>query len=377
MVALDFHRHGGSEGRTGQLVDALVAAGHEVHLVGARIRGGWDPRTILHPIRAPSHPHWLEVIQFSRRAAGFIRSGDFDVVHNQIRPFVPGVVTVGGGCHRYYVREVLPRERGRLRARLRQIGPLHLVLLRLEREGFRADRCPFIITNSCLSRDGILKYYPYPPERIVVAYNGVDAERFSPAGRASVRALRRQALGIGRDAVVVLFVGGGFARKGLGPLLEALGRLRSRGTDLHLVVVGGGATGAWRRRAGRLGLADRVIFVGHVPDPEGYYAAADIFALPTFFDPFANATLEAMASGLPVITSRMNGAAEILTPGVDGYVLEDPASPQELTGRLAALADADLRRSLGEAARRTALRFPWEAATQATLHTYHSLPGMP
>jgi glycosyl transferase family 4 len=176
IASLDFHREGGSEGRTGQLVDALVAAGNEVHLVGARIRWGWDPRTILHPIRLASHPHWLEVIQFSRRAAAFIRSGDFDVVHNQIRPFVPGVVTVGGGCHRYSVREVFPRERGWLRALRKQTGPLHLVLLRLEREGFRAVRCPFIII-SCLSRDGILKHYPFPPERIVVVYSGVDSVR--------------------------------------------------------------------------------------------------------------------------------------------------------------------------------------------------------
>jgi glycosyltransferase involved in cell wall biosynthesis len=174
IASLDFHREGGSEGRTGQLVDALVAAGHEEHLVGARIRWGRDPRTILHPIRVPPHPHWLEVIRFSRRAAAFIRSGDFDVVHNQIRPFVPGVVTVGGNCHRYYVREVLPRERGRQRALRKQIGSLHLVLLRLEREGFRADRCPRIITISCLSRDGTLKHYPFPPERIVVVYSGVD-----------------------------------------------------------------------------------------------------------------------------------------------------------------------------------------------------------
>ncbi len=155
MVALDFHRHGGSEGRTGQLVDGLIAEGHEVHLVGARIRGAWDRRAVLRrPMRSVSHPHWLEVVQFCRRAAAFIRQAGFDVVHNQIRPFVPGVVTVGGGCHRYYVWDVLPRERGRVGAFLKGIGPLHQFLLALQRAGCRADRCPFIITKSCLGRDG-------------------------------------------------------------------------------------------------------------------------------------------------------------------------------------------------------------------------------
>ncbi len=375
MVALDFQRAGGSEGRTAHLVDALVAAGHEVHLVGARIEGVWDPRIIRHPVRTVSHPHWLEVIQFSRGAAALIRSGGFDLVHNQIRPFVPGVVTVGGGCHRYYVRDVLPLERGGLHARFKRISPLHLVLLAAERAGFRADRCPFIITNSRLSRDGILKYYPFPPERIVIAYNGVDPERFTPASRAQLRRPRRQALGIEPGDLLVLLVGGGFARKGLCPLLDALALLDRQGLRLRLVVVGGQPGSAWRRRVGRLGLAGRVTFAGQVRDPETYYAAADVFALPTFFDPFANATLEAMASGLPVITSRQNGVAEILTPGVDGLLIDRADDVDGLAERLAWLEDASRRARIGERARETATKYSWDGPLKATLSVYHAVLG--
>ncbi len=374
MVAQDFHREGGSEGRTGHLVDRLVAEGHEVHLVGARIGGSWDPRVILNPVRTPKHPHWAEVLLFCRRAGALVRRGGFDIVHNQIRPFVPGIVTVGGGCHQFYLREVLPLEKGARWAALKRMMPLHRILLNLERRGFRPESCPFIIANSRLGRDGILKYYPMPPERVVVAYNGVDAARFSPAAQAAHRQARRACLGASPEDVLLLFLGRGFARKGLAVLLAAMARLATESSRrLRLVVVGRGATRPWQGQAAHLGLADRVRFIGHASEPESYYAAADIFVLPTFFDPFANATLEAMASGLPVITSRRNGAAEILTPGVDGLVVDDPADAGALAAAIASLGDPDRRAEMGTRARRTALHYPWEGPLRATQDVYRKV----
>ena len=371
MVALDFHREGGSEGRTAHLVDRLVADGHEVHLVGGRIAGYWDPRVVRRPVRMPEHPHWLEVLLFCRRAEASVRAQPYDIVHNQIRPFVPGVVTVGGGSHRVYLDEVLPQEQGPLRAAVKRALPIHRVLLALERRGFRSDRCPFVIANSELNRDGILRYYPIAPERVVVAYNGVDAARFSPAARDTHRQRVRRRLQLGPDDVAVLFVGQGFARKGLRTLLEAMAAIGER--RWRLVVVGRGDRAAWSARAERLGLGGRVTFVGHVRDPEAYYAAADVFALPTFFDPFANATLEAMASGLPTITSRRNGAAEILRPGVDALIVDRPDDADGLAAALTSLADPAIRGALGEQARATALRFSWDAPLERTLGVYREL----
>jgi len=371
MVSLDFHREGGSEGRTGHLVDRLVHDGHEVHLVGGRIGGRWDPRIIQRPVWTPEHPHWLEVALFSRRAEAMVRAGGYDIVHNQIRPFVPGAVTVGGGSHRYYLNQVLARESGHMRAAVRRAMPLHRVLLALERRGFRPERCPYVIANSELNRQSILRYYPMAPERVVVAYNGVDSTRFSPALRALHREATRRILGLGPQDVGVLLVGQGFARKGLGVLLQALALVRE--PKWRLIVVGRGKAGAWSARAARLGLAGRVEFVGHVAAPEAYYAAADIFALPTFFDPFANATLEAMAVGLPIITSAQNGVAEILHPGVDGLVVDRPGDVHGLAAALTTLADAGTRAALGEHARETALQFTWDGPLERTLGVYREM----
>jgi len=375
MVALDFHREGGSENRTGHLVDALCRAGHEVHLVGARIRGRWDAAVRQHTIPAMPRPRWLTLLQFARRATALVQRERFDIVHNQIRPFAPGLVTIGGGCHRYYLEHVLLHEKGPVAARVKAWAPLHQVLLRLERQAFRPGGCPFAIANSRLGRDGLMACYPMPPDRIAIAYNGVDAERFTPGLRERAGHAQRQTLGIAPDDLVVLFVGSGFARKGLGPLISALSRLVARGLRPVLIVAGGGRTRVWQRRAARAGLAGRVRFVGHVHEPEAFYAAADVFALPTFFDPFANATLEAMASGLAVVTSRQNGAAEIIAPGINGLVIEAAQDVQALADALVCLTDSAVRMALGAAARQTALQFPWRCSIEGTLAVYGKVLG--
>ena len=129
------------------------------------------------------------------------------------------------------------------------------------------------------------------------------------------------------------------------------------------------------REAARLGIDSRVTMVGHVSNPVPFYAAADAFALPTFFDPFANATLEAMAAGLPVVTSGQNGAAEVLRSGVDGLVVDRPDDVTGLVEALSQLADPAARRAMGQSARQTALRCPWEQSLERTLATYREVIG--
>jgi UDP-glucose:(heptosyl)LPS alpha-1,3-glucosyltransferase len=377
MVALDFHRHGGSEGRTGHLVDALVAQGHEVHLLGARIRDDWDPRVVRRIVPTARHPKWLETLVFIRGARRIVERVPFDIIHNQIRPYLPGVVTVGGGCHRYYLERILPRERGALGAWGKRISPLHRILLGLERRRYRPDGDTWVIANSRLNRDGILAYYPLPAERIRVVYNGVDPDRFTPGNAADFRAETRRALEFQDEDVAVLFVGGNFARKGLGLLLEATARSGATRARLRVAVVGGRQSSRWDRLVHALGLDGRVRFVGPVAQPERYYAAADVFALPTHFDPFANAALEAMASGLPVITTRQNGVAEILAHGVNGLIADDPPTAAGLAALLAECGSADRRRALGQAARETALGFSWAATAEATLDVYRAMRGNP
>jgi UDP-glucose:(heptosyl)LPS alpha-1,3-glucosyltransferase len=189
---------------------------------------------------------------------------------------------------------------------------------------------------------------------VSVVYNGVDLERFHPCRRAGEGAELRRSCGWAAEDLVLLFLGTGYGRKGLDVLLDALARLDVPRS--HLLVVGyDSASGRFERRAAELGLGRRVRFLGGRRDVETCFAAADLYVLPTRYDPFANTTLEALASGLPVITTAANGAGELVTEGVEGSIVaaEDGGA---LLERLCLWSDRERLAAAARAARTLAER---------------------
>ncbi len=187
-----------------------------------------------------------------------------------------------------------------------------------ERALFTSARLKAVICNSEMVRKEISHRFATPAAKLVLIRNAVDSSVFHPGLRGEMRAAVRQQLGIPQNANVVLHVGSGFERKGLTALLEALARV----TPAAWAIVVGRDKRAPRyvALARRLGIGDRVRFVGSVSDVRPYYAAADAFALATLYDPFPNAALEAMACGLAVLTTTRCGAAEIVRDGESGFV---------------------------------------------------------
>ncbi|MDP3112458.1 MAG: glycosyltransferase family 4 protein, partial [Thermodesulfovibrionales bacterium] len=193
----------------------------------------------------------------------------------------------------------------------------------------------------------------------------------------------REELSINKDTGLVLFVGSGFERKGLNTLLRAISLMSgsnikgnknnppsppfSKGgmggfEDLKLLVIGKGNIKKFQSIAKKYGINDRVLFLGPQKEIEKFYAAADIFALPTIYDPFSNATLEAMASGLPVITTKNNGVSEIIQDGEEGFAIENPLDYNMLSEKIkSALAEHE---SMGRKARLRAEKFPIEKAAE-------------
>lgn len=219
----------------------------------------------------------------------------------------------GDGVHRAWL-ERRARIESPWQSWLRRWNPKHRQLLALEECLFGRDGARVVITNSQLVRREITVHYPAcPPERIEVVYNGLPAVHFAPT-TPGLRARSRQRLGLDPDDLVLLFAGTGWARKGLTCALAALARLPEVPRP-RLLVAGKGNPRPYQR-------SDRVRFLGPVRDMASVYAAADVFVLPTIYDPFSNACLEALAAGLPVLTTRANGFAEILDPGVDGDVFD-------------------------------------------------------
>jgi UDP-glucose:(heptosyl)LPS alpha-1,3-glucosyltransferase len=167
----------------------------------------------------------------------------------------------------------------------------------------------------------------------------------------------------------VLFAGSGFERKGLAPALEAFAALGDRGS--RLLVVGKGHTGPYRALAARLGVAERVAWLGPRPDIERWYAAADVCVLPTRYEPFGNVHLEALASGLVVVTSRRAGGSEVIQPGVNGAVI-DPRDPRDVAAALQGVRDLSPARAaeMAAAARASAEPFTYAAQVAALGRLY-------
>jgi UDP-glucose:(heptosyl)LPS alpha-1,3-glucosyltransferase len=284
---------------------------------------------------------------FARAACQAVAQRRFDLVQSHERIGCCDIYRAGDGVHAQWLdnRRRALGAWGRLGVRL---NPYHAYVLAAERRLFASERLRAVICNSRMVAGEIRRRFAVQEDRLHVIYNGVDLDAFHPRLRDQHRREVRARLGIADSEMVYLMVGSGFERKGVPQLLEALARLSNRAA--RLVVVGADRrTNALRRRANVLGLGSRVIFAGAQREVRSWYGAADCFVLPTLYDPFPNAALEAMASGLPVITSSNCGAAEFIVEGDNGFVCDalDIAALADRMGRI----EPEAARTMGERAR--------------------------
>jgi UDP-glucose:(heptosyl)LPS alpha-1,3-glucosyltransferase len=363
-------RRGGAQQWTYQHAERLIARGHEVHVVAgeaspAAVRLG----VVVHEVGfIQSH------LPRAQAAENMLRSLQLDVVHD-----------IGLGWHNDILQSedgsrlaqwerlllLLPSWQRPLKRTLIGLLPRYREFRRLMARQF-GDRQRIVLAVSKMCARDYQRHHGVRPEQIRLVYHGADNERFSPAHRAQYRLPVRRQLGIPEEAVVFLFVGHDYRRKGLATAVRAVCRLADEGRPAHLLVVGG------NRRAQRsrwlFGPRHRAVtLAGAVDDPVPYYAASDAFVLPTFYDPSSLSVAEAASSGLPCVTTRFNGAAELLTEGLDGFVLFDPSDYAALADRLRRLTDPATRQAMGLAARRLAERYTLDRNCEEILAVYHEV----
>ncbi len=287
---------------------------------------------------------------FARAVCAEVKAHSFDLVQSHERIGCCDVYRAGDGVHRQWL-ENRKRAAGLWERIALALNPYHWYTLAAEKRMFHSPALRAVICNSSMVKEELRRHFGLPEAKLHVIYNGVDLEAFHPRLRGIWRGRKREELGIAEAAMVFLFVGSGFRRKGLPQLLRALSSVR----DAHLVVVGADKElPRLRRAADAARLSDRVHFAGGQDDVKPWYGMADCFVLPTLYDPFPNAALEAMACGLPLITSQQCGAAEFVQSGVEGYVCRDPLDVVELARCLSlAIAPGQAER-MGAAARRRA-----------------------
>jgi UDP-glucose:(heptosyl)LPS alpha-1,3-glucosyltransferase len=362
LIRRRFTAFGGAERYTAAVAEGLARRGHEVRLFAERWAGEARgvPGLTLHRVPVPPGPSFARVLAFAAGAARAVSRERYDAVVSFERTLRQDVYRAGDGCHREWLLRrgaaLAPARRALMRA-----NPLHATYLWLEGRIFRDPRCRLIVANSQRGRDEIVRHYGTDPGRIAVLYTGVDLEAYHPRHRAGHREAVRRDLGLSEGELALLFVGSGFERKGMGPLLRALALLRRDAGDLAIrLLVAGRREVRYERMGRRLDLGGRVTFLGGVRNVADLCAGADAFILPSLYDPFSNACLEAMAAGLPPITSRANGTSELIEDGVEGFVVEDPTDPRTVAKAILAAGDPAAREAMGAAARRRAEAHPFD-----------------
>ncbi len=334
---------GGAEKFLRNFARSLLREGHQVRVLAAEFSSRREHvKTVRLPV--PPAPRTLRDLLLARASRKALASEEADVTFSDQKCWGADVVRPGGGVQREYVKQRRKTFRSPLRRAVKQaiyaLSIRERLRIYIDDRLYREPGPRLVIANSRMVRRNLERHYPHLEDRIEVVYNGTDPERFSPALRDEHRERVRRELGIPGDAHTLVFVGTGWRRKGLFPLLEALGVLAARGQMVHLIVVGRGKRRRAVSLAERRGVAGLLHLVGRI-GPEPYYGAADVLALPSFFDPCANVTLEALACGLPVVTSVFNGAHELLTPGRHGFCLEDPADADGLAEAIERTMDPD------------------------------------
>jgi UDP-glucose:(heptosyl)LPS alpha-1,3-glucosyltransferase len=333
IVRQRYNPFGGAERFVARALEALAGQGAQVTVVARE----WERDAPYDLIRVdPFHLGrlWRDR-SFARAACARLAAERFDLVQSHERVACCDVYRAGDGVHRQWL-ENRARMEGPLARLATLASPYHRYVLAAERRLFASPRLRAVICNSRMVRDEIERHFGLPRAKLHVVYSGVDLDCFVPELRLEHRERMRATLGIPDDALVYLHVGSGFARKGLDTAVAALARLDD--ARARLVVVGRDrGEAAARAAAARRGVSDRVHLVGGQPDVRPYYGAADCFVLPTLYDPFPNAALEALASGLPIVVSRQCGAAELVREGVNGHVV-DALDAGALAAAMAAVA---------------------------------------
>ena len=314
LVRKEFGGIGGGELYLQRLMEALIDKGNEVVLITSDKRAQVDGVTMR--VVTLSAGRAKRVMEFDRKVREMLAGVNFDCIFSLERLGEQDVLRAGDGVHSVWLeqrRRFLPSWRSWLVG----YGGFHQEMLELEACAYDVRNTRRIIVNSEMIGRNIQERFGYPAERIHLVRNGVEIDRWQGGERDATRKL----WGVEPDEFLLLFAGSGWERKGLRYVVSAMERLND--SSIKLVVAGKGRPPNW--------VSSKVQFVGPMRDIENAYAAADLFVFPTIYEPSANVCFEALAAGLPVVTSAYNGAAEVIEEGINGTVVTDPSD----TGALA------------------------------------------
>ena len=355
-------KKGGAERYLVDLCTRLANEGHEVH-VYAEHRDEENPGISFHSVKTIPFPRSIRLLSFATRATKAIEKGNYDITFGVGNTLKADILQPHGGVHwAWFWRSLEAYENPALwvvKFLGRVFSPKQWVSGWVENAPYQGKRLRAIVAISDMVKQDMMRWYRIPEERIHVVYNGVDIERFHPRNRQYREEIRRRH-GIGED-LVILFVSNNFRMKGLNVLIKALAKVKKGSPPpFKLLVLGRDHQDSPLRLAREKEIAEEVIFAGSTSEPEKYYGASDLLVHPTFYDACSLTVLEALASGLPVITTHSNGASGIITQGQEGFVISDPREDQSLAETISFFLNREKLEKASIAARRLAESYSLE-----------------
>jgi UDP-glucose:(heptosyl)LPS alpha-1,3-glucosyltransferase len=368
IVRKKYSFHGGAEGFTGNFIHYLGRMGHEIHIYSIQWQGMESSGKVFsHHVPSVLFSSFLRDITFALSSYFTLRRKRryFDIIQSHDKTLFQDIYRAGDGCHIEWLKQRMRRKGiyGKLSI---MANPYHWLILSLERAILRGHRFRRVIAISQLVKENIIDHYGVDERDIDVVYNGVDLEKFHPRNRDLYRQEIRSRYSIAGDEFLILLVGSGFERKGVASLLRAVELVAG---PVTVMIVGRGSRNRYLDMIHR----QKVVFCGPQSEIHQFYAASDVFVSPSMYEPFGNAHLEALASGLPVVTTRKSGASEIVEEGKQGFIIDEPEDSDSIAGRISQLVDGDLRRRMGMDARILAEKFSFENHAARMMRIYDGI----
>ena len=370
-----FHTRGGIERYVVELAHYLNAK-HDVSIVC----NNWDEMYTgqFKFIKIPmlTKPFFLSSLSFSVMVFFRLNYEDFDIIHTQGANSFKQHIVHAHSCHKTWFFESLKAAKRFSNAWwLKIFNPLHYLTMFTETIQYKSRSFKCVIAISENIKTELMKYHKISPDQICVVYSGVKCDEFHPKHKDTFRNQIRAKYNLKEEDLVLVFVANEFKRKGLLVLLRAIAILKN--TNIKLFVIGKDNRTPYQKEARSLRIYDQVIFVGSTGTLNHYYAASDIFVFPTQYEPFGLVIIEAMAAGLPVIISKIAGAAEIIEDRKDGILIKDVFDVNEIAEHLNYLIDAKSRDTMEKLAREKAEKYSWDKVCKEIVNVYEQVVLVP
>ena len=335
IVLMRYNPYGGYERQAVILAEELADRGDNVTVFANEWAGDTNKEIKFHKVPLLKLMSWLKVLSFALFSKYCLNRSKkkFDTIIAFDRTLTMDIYRAGNACHKEWLN--VRKKFGSFLDRMSiAINPLHIVINQIEKHIFSQiqKNRGYIVVLSHIGAKQIQNHYNVDKERFIVIPPVVDLDRFDRTIILGSRNKQREKLNIGDDTLMLLHVGSGFRIKGLESTIRSLSFILKKGIKVKLVVVGNDrkSTKKFRKLYQKLNLENQVIFVGGVNDVKLYYTAADIFVLPSLFETFCVAAIEALSCGLPVIIGKGAGVSNLLEKEKVGKVIDAPVKPSEL-----------------------------------------------